>query len=120
MIDNTNTTQEDNLLNELKQPSYSSRYVTNQNTLKSKKLQKEFELEADAKQKAHNRRQSLEDIKNDVIKSIYKSILPFVLILLVIWAICCAVNSTEIKSGVEWLLSTIMTLFVGALIGKHV
>ncbi len=120
MINDTSTTKEANILNEFKQPSFSSKDVVNQNTLKSKKLQKEFELEADAKQKAHNRKQSLEDIKNEAIKNIYRYLVPFIIVLLILWVLCCIFNAYEVKAGVEWLLSTIITLFIGALIGKVV
>lgn len=116
----SDTTKENEILNELGQPRFSAKDVTTQNTLKAKQLQKEFELEADAKQKAHIRKQSLEDIKNEVVKNVYRWLLPFVLVLLIFWVICCVFNSQEVKSGVEWLLSTIISLFVGTLIGKYI
>ena len=101
-----------------KQPFFSSKDIVSQEALNSKKLEKE--LEDDAKRNEHQRHESLQDIKNDVIKTIYKWLLPFILILMVLWAICCWINALEVKAGIEWLFTTIISLFVGTLIGKFI
>lgn len=113
-----NKTESNPFFNKVGKPQFSSKDVACQLPLNSKQLDKE--LEEDAKRKAHNRKQSLQDIKNDVVKNIYKFLLPFILFLLVVWCICCWANSIEIKSGVEWLISTIISVFIGTLIGKFI
>lgn len=119
MINQNEIVTDNNILNSVgNKPQFSSKCIENKATLNSQKLEKE--LESEARRNAHKRKESLQDIKNDVVKNIYKYSLQFICVLFIAWVICACMNANEIKSGIEFLLSTIFTLFVGALLGKYI
>lgn len=118
MMDKSEIMQNNDVLSKLEQPRFSSKNVTKKQEIDSLKLENEYKLEIDAKQKAHNRTQGLEDVKCWVKKCVYIGFIPFLLILFIIWCVCCYKNLTEIQACVGWLFSTVISLFVGTLIEK--
>lgn len=102
--------------NRLDKPQFDKSILKNKEPVSSQALGKE--LEQAKRRNEHERNERLQNAINDLKINVYRFGWFVVMIPGIIWLFACWVNAYEVKAGMEYVLKTIATLGIGALLGK--